>query len=677
MSGPIPQMPGSNVVPMQQPGQALMAQPQPAPMPPPTLHDAVFRRLMDESQVRVEALAPDEALIDRRSGPKDPPWGHRRLRTVSDLTQQYPDKKDVITTATEDTSADYTLERTERFSDEGFLARDSAGTLDPTMKQLWVTDCYFHVDFDGDGYAELRKITVIGGTPSTVGSILENVEIDSNPMATLTPVPIQHKLIGQSMADKVSDLQDIKTALTRNLLDNLYLQNGTELAITGEWDIDALLNRRPANIIRGKPGATIAPLPTTPMTDSILAGINYVDTVRETRTGVRRFQAGPGGDVLSSALETTLGGLDKVESSSQERIEEIARIFAETGFKQLFRLIHEMVCKHQKEPRQVKLGGAWAEMDPTDWETRKHLTVSVGLGTGDKKMKLQFLGAIAAKQELIIQTGGVHNPIAGPQEYYNTLAEMVTAAGFTSPDPFFKNPGDNPAALNQPPAPNPELLKIQADTQNTQAKLQAEQQKTIATLQAKQGETEAQIASAERLKVAELQSAERQGQLTAAVQRELGYAKIAVDNKAIDMEVQLKQRQHETDTAFKAHGAKLEEREADREDRVADVQNAKAQHDAEHDTASLTQAGDQFQAQHAQKNTEMERAAKTSDRDFNAKNPNYKAPSPEITAAPPKPRKMVKIGLTHDAGGMVAAAKRHFDDGTSEDIPIERTGGAA
>jgi len=659
-----PAMPGSNVVPMQ-------LQPPPVPQPPPMLHDAVFRRRMDESQIRIAAVAPDEVLIDRRSGPCDMPWGHRRKRTVSDLCQQYPGKKTVIEGMPEDSTTDYSLERTERYSDEGYLPRDATGALDPTVREIWVTECYFNVDFDGDGYAELRKVTVLGGTPTVSGAILDNVEITVNPMATITPVPIPHKLIGQSMADKVMDLQDIGTALSRNLLDNLYLQNGTEIVAKGTgWDIDALLNRRPGNIIRSaNPTDTLESLPVQPMTESILQGISYKDTVRETRTGVRRFEAGPQADTLSSAYTTTLGGANLVETASQERIEEIARIFAETGFKQLFRLIHMLVLTHQKEARSIKLGGSWVDINPAEWRERKHLTVSVGLGTGDKKMRLQYLGVIAQKQEQIIQLVGVNNPLAGPQQYYNTLAEMVTAAGFTSPDPFFKNPGDNPQALQQPAPPNPELLKIQADAHTTQAKIQGDQQKTAATIQADAQKTQAQIASAERIKQAELESAERQGQLTAAVQRELGYAKIAVDNKAIDSEMELKARQHETETAFKAHGAKLDEREADREDKLADMQNAKAQHDAEHDTASLTQAGDQFDKQHAQTGEQFDATQKltkqTSDRDFQAKNPNFN---------PPSPRKLVKIGLTHDASGMVGAAKRHFDDGTSENIPIVRSG---
>jgi hypothetical protein len=245
--------------------------------------------------------------------------------------------------------------------------------------------------------------------------------------------------------------------------------------------------------------------------------------VRESRTGVRRGDPGPGADALSSAYTQTATGVNALQSTTQERIEEIARIWAETGYTDLFREIHALVLKHQKEPRTVNLGGQWVEIDPRDWKTRKHLTIAVGLGTGNKMERLQHLMAIAQKQELILTTAGPSNPIVTLKNYYNTLAELTEAAGFQSPDPFFTDPGDQQIQAPQQPQIDPaKMLELQ------QKKDQADQDR-----------------------MADLQKT----QMQLAIQRELGYAKIAVENKAIDVDAALRQRQHEADVALKVHAA--------------------------------------------------------------------------------------------------------------------------
>ncbi len=44
---------------------------------------------------------------------------------------------------------------------------------------------------------------------------------DAIPFAAMTPVPVTHRFFGRSVADLVLDIQRIKTALLRGMLDNL------------------------------------------------------------------------------------------------------------------------------------------------------------------------------------------------------------------------------------------------------------------------------------------------------------------------------------------------------------------------------------------------------------------------------------------------------------------------
>jgi hypothetical protein len=554
--------PASAAVPPPAPSAAPQSMPMPPAvqplqgeiLPPAKLHDAVFRRTADESQVRVMAMPPDETLIERRAGSQDKPWAHRRLWAIGDLCEQYPEKAAEIRAIPGDEGNDYAQERVQRFSDEGYLPRDNAdGVLDPSMREVWVTEAYLRVDVDGDGYAELRKVTCAGASAGQVGAILENEEVDDDPFCCLTAIPIPHKLIGQSLADKTIDLQEIKTAITRQVLDNAYTQNNAELFVQGDVDLDALKNRRPGNIIRGKPGSAVTPLPVQPMLAEGLQLISYLDTVRETRTGIRRFEAGPGADALSSAFTQTATGVQSLENSTQERIEEIARIWAETGFTDLFRKIHALVLKHQAEPRRVQLRGTWVDIDPRDWKTRKHMKVAAGLGTGNKQQRLQYLSVIAQKQEQVLLQAGPQNPLVTLRNLYNTYAEMTEAAGFPSADPFFTDPQGAPIQPPQAPQiPPDKLLQIQADSQNAQA---------------------------------DRESKERVGMAQLAVNRELGYAKLQVENKAIDVDAMHKQAQLETDRHFRAldHARAVREHE---------TETAFAAHDAQRQAGLDAEAGE-------------------------------------------------------------------------------------
>ena len=63
-----------------------------------------------------------------------------------------------------------------------------------------------------------------------------------------------------------------------------------------------------------------------------------------------------------------------------------------------------------------------------------------------------MLAQIAAKQELIMQTGGMANPLAGIPEYRNTLARMLETANIADVSTYFKQ---LPPGFAPPPAPPP------------------------------------------------------------------------------------------------------------------------------------------------------------------------------------------------------------------------------
>jgi hypothetical protein len=424
------------------------------------LHDVVATRVRRDGRVRVQPLPPEEFLVDRRAVSLDeaPFLAHRTRRTVSELIEAgYPKAK--VQDLAGDDEADRSFERLQRFADEDEMPWRGAATLDPAMREVWVTECYLRVDRDGDGIAELRKVTVAGDADLTV---LDDEEVDNHPFAALTPIPMPHKLYGVSVADQTIDLQQIKSALWRGALDNIYLANQPQIgAVEGKVNLDDLLNRRLGGVVRLKDPAALVPIPMIPVGSDAFQMIEYVDTVREQRTGVTRYNQGLDADTLNK----TAAGVNLIQNAAQQRLELIARIFAETGVKRAFRRILELVCKHQQRPRMIRLRGAWVPMDPREWSSRMDLSVSVGLGTGNRDQQVAHLMALLDLDARIAALqGGVAGPLLTARNVYNKLAKLVEAAGLKSVEPYYTDPATAPPPPPPaPPPPDPHAIRAEAE----------------------------------------------------------------------------------------------------------------------------------------------------------------------------------------------------------------------
>jgi hypothetical protein len=212
--------------------------------------------------------------------------------------------------------------------------------------------------------------------------------------------------------------------------------------------------------------------------------LGYLDEVRETRTGMSKAAMGLQADALQS---TTRAAVAATVSAAQQHLELIARVFAETGMRALFRGILKLVVENQDRARVVRLRNQWVPIDPRSWDSNMDVEVDVALGGGTEEQKIAVLNAIAQKQEQIMQLMGPQNPIVTPQQYRNTLARLTEVSGYKNPDEFFLNPSMQPPPPPPPaPPPDPAMIlaqveqqKIQADIQNTQAELELKRQQTL------------------------------------------------------------------------------------------------------------------------------------------------------------------------------------------------------
>ena len=161
--------------------------------------------------------------------------------------------------------------------------------------------------------------------------------------------------------------------------------------------------------------------------------LEYLDGIQAKRSGVSDVQQGLDPNLLQNVTATAVSAMT---SSSQGKLELIARIFADTGVSTLFRGIMALVCKYQDKERIIKINNSFVPMNPREWDTEYNLTVNVGLGTGGKQEQLATMQMILAKQEEVIKGYGLNNPLVNIKQYRDTLAKFVNMAGFKDDSQF-------------------------------------------------------------------------------------------------------------------------------------------------------------------------------------------------------------------------------------------------
>jgi hypothetical protein len=347
---------------------------------------------------------------------------------------------------------------------------------DPSMRKVKCKWTWIRYDKNKDGKAELLYVISVGR------EILFTDGADIIPVASISPSPSPHRHNGMSVADGVMDLQLLKSTMLRGYFDNLYLTNNGRYAISSRVNLSDMLQSRPGGVIRvdGDPNGAIMPLVHPQAGASILQGIEYIDTLRENRTGVTRYNQG----IDANSLNKTASGITQIMSASQQRIELIARVFAE-GVKSLFWITHKITKQNATQPEVIRLRNEFIPIDPREWKTRNDLTISVGLGNGNKDQQLMHIQTIIAAQAQGMQIG-----VATPQNIYNALIKLTENAGFKDTESFWTDPSK---AQPQPPKPDPNMLKIQAEQQYNQQKLELDKQMAMGDMALEKWKAEQQM----------------------------------------------------------------------------------------------------------------------------------------------------------------------------------------
>jgi hypothetical protein len=522
--------------------------------------EVVIEYEVDKPIIKIAGVPPEEMRLDRnaRSFSTSRIVGHERVVPIDELVAMGYEREQCVDYLQGAAINEFTMESQLRNSGRYSSTRVADGVL--------YGEWYIRVDGDNDGYPELRYICTMGD----VYDIVHDEPANRVKFAHFGVDPISHTIVGDSIADYTKDIQRIKTNMMRSTLDSAAESVNPKTVVNElTTDLDDVLNDDVGAVIRtrGDVGNAVAFNNVPFLGAQMLPLFELMNDTLQRRTGLSDAAKGLDPKQLQSSTKV---GVEAIINGQQERTELVARVLAETGFKDLFVGLYNEVCEAPNQRRSLRINGKWTDVDTSTFDASMGVEVNSTLGKGSDSVRLATLQQIKADQQMIMQQFGVSNPVCGITEYLNTISDMLDIANIKNVGRYFKTPTPQvmQAIASQPKEPDPMTLaaqaqfqKVKADTataigqQNlAQAKQQADDEFRHRQLAEKTANDQAKIQlEAQKLHVSHV---ERLGQM-------------AADMFSSQMDAQVAHHQARVDEAVGHHQAN------------ADVQAAQIQADAQ------------------------------------------------------------------------------------------------
>jgi hypothetical protein len=441
-------------------------------VPPPVVYDFVIIEYeVSKPLIKVAGVPPEEMRIDRyaHSWHDSRIVGHERIVPVDQLIKMGVPRETCLEHIQSSESSQYSIEP--QLRNPGRFMGTRVG--DGCKYGEW----YIRADRDGDGVPELRYICTIGDNRE----VIHDEEANRIKFAHFSVDPKSHTIVGDSVTDLTMDIQRIKTNLMRAILDSAAESINpktvvNELLVTVD---DAMSDDLGAVIrTRGSPGDSVLFANIQFLGQAALPVVELLNDTLARRTGLSDAAKGLDPKALQSS---TMIGVEAVINGAQERVELMARVLCEGGFRDLFTGLYNEICENPNQKRTLKVRGKFVPYDTSTFDPSLSVEVNQNLGKGSDMVRMLALQAIKADQQMIVSQYGLNNPVCGIPEMLNTITDINALANLKNIGRYFKTPNPQEmqavlAAPQKPDAPTMVAQSMQDKVRSDAAKNLAEQQ---------------------------------------------------------------------------------------------------------------------------------------------------------------------------------------------------------
>lgn len=569
------------------------------------LFKVTFRKKCSDGHVAIRNVPPEDFTVHANTSIlSETEYCAMRTRTSrqSLLDEGYDRKKVMKLEASE-------IDEDERQSRD--TAEENTDEQDSGYEMLEMVDIvthYIRLDIEGKGKRQIWRVVTGNDEEIELGrekrSMIE--------FAALIPFPMPHRFYGQSLADKLIQTQKWKTSVTRQVNDHLYFANNQrqeikKAGIIPGITVEQLTDNAPGQPVVTEDGQSLRPIQNGTLGIDALGLLEYISSDAELRSGVMRYGSGMNPD----SLHETKGGSDNQLNAAQKRAKLMARLFAETGMRDLYLGVHDTARQNATMEDTVQLRGTWVPVSAGSWTRRKDMEVDAGIGSSGTEEDLirqrEWRGALA---QLVEAQGGIEakDPIVSKQNLYNaaiSLAEKlrIKDATLQLTDPAKAAEAKALTGEQEQPEVPPEVmqaqmeLKVEQETQAARIQLETEKAKTSAQIEM------AKMQEANRLKQEQMrfdmQLESEKAKLQLALERERAAAEIAMAREKAAAELQLGREKAAAELQLARENAAIEaelarekaaleaqisERDSRRE---AEIYNKEVELGAENDAAKI------------------------------------------------------------------------------------------
>lgn len=304
---------------------------------------------------------------------------------------------------------------------------------DKAREEVTIYECYTKIDFNNDGILEDMIITIAGDVilraePNYMGR---------HPFFSISPTKDPHRIwVKRSYAELIGELQDMKVALTRQIVQNIALTNDPKM-ILAEDSINISDYIEGRKVIRKKPGSSMGDvamaMPVNQLSPQTFQFLEYLEGQKENRTGITRYNQG----LDANSLNKTATGISAILGQSAQRLELVARMFAETGISELFRFMVSLNQKFVDQETVVRLTNKQLRISPDDLNGNFDLVVNAGISISTKESTIMTLQTMLTA---LMQTQAAGIPIVTPQNIYNLFKKWIESAGFKNYNDYVTDP---------------------------------------------------------------------------------------------------------------------------------------------------------------------------------------------------------------------------------------------
>lgn len=331
---------------------------------------------------------------------------------------------------------------------------------DAASKDVELYECYIDVDYNNDGIYEHLIVHCVGDVLLSV----QTNEFDIAPFFAMGGVREKRRIFADSaLAEQVEGLQDLKTALIRQIVINVAKNNDQQkfVDVTAIGDIDALLNGDEYVPIKGDPTRAVSNPPPANLSPLTMDLVNYAEGELENRTGSTKYNQG----LDANSLNSTATGITAILGQADKRIRLIARLFAENWVVPMVRFIILLNKKYGESVQTFRFKDKEVSISSDDLDIDYDLVINVGNGAGTKEARIQSYMLLLSQVYPVLSQAGV----ATPKSYYAAGTALLEEMGLKNTQGILLDPDSPEAQQQQQQTAQQELqiaaMKDQADLQ--------------------------------------------------------------------------------------------------------------------------------------------------------------------------------------------------------------------